>query len=76
MYFSRLRDDLDRREADLRSELDHREQQVSHKYMTQSECAKRKEKQIDKVVDDARRSCTENKILFIQVRSYILHIYK
>ncbi|XP_060557608.1 tripartite motif-containing protein 59-like [Ruditapes philippinarum] len=66
VYFSRLRDALDRREAELRGQLDHREQQVSHNYMTHSECAKRKEKLVDKVVDDARRLCTDNKIKFIQ----------
>jgi hypothetical protein len=74
MYFSRLRDALDRREAELRGQLDHREQQVSHNYMTHSECAKRKEKLVDNVVDDARRLCTDNKIKFIQVQ-YVAFLY-
>ncbi|XP_045200082.2 tripartite motif-containing protein 59-like [Mercenaria mercenaria] len=66
MYFSRLRDAVDKREATLRSELDHREQQVYQDYLTHSESAKRKEKLLVTAADDARRLCTENKMKFLQ----------
>lgn len=67
MYFTRLREALDKRETELRSELDLKEQSVSQTYMSHSESAIRKEKLVTTAMDDVRRLCTENKIIFLQV---------
>lgn len=65
MYFARLREALDRRENELKSELDHREQLIFQKYMSHSEGAMKKEKLVATTIDDVKRFSTESKLNFL-----------
>lgn len=67
-YFTRMRDALDRKEAQMRSEIDRREQETVQTYMAKVDDAMRKEKSVSNVNDDIKSLMTENKALLIKVR--------
>ncbi|KAL4220236.1 hypothetical protein ACF0H5_020644 [Mactra antiquata] len=66
MYFARLREILDKREAILKTEVDTKEQHLIQCYMTKSGEAERTEKIVMSCAESARRLGTENKITFLQ----------
>ena len=66
-YFSRMRDALDRKEAQMKTEVDRREQEAVQTYMTTAGNVRRNEKQATDMIEDVKRLVTENKTVLLKV---------